>query len=88
MDAVVEHESRKADGSWAAAVRTVALLVVVGTLVAVWHPVAHEAAQAAAPDTKAAPADRAAAAPDMSVYFPARFPAPETADDGPQPPTF
>ena len=79
MDARNTNETRN---RWATAVRTATVAVVLGTLAAVWHPaMLSHAATATSNDTGAA-----AAAPDMSVYFPARFPAPENVEQ--QAPTF
>lgn len=82
MDARNANETRN---RWAMGLRTATVVVVLGMLAAVWHPaklsIASHDATAASNDT-AAPA----AAPDMSVYFPSRFPAPESVIE--QPPTF
>ena len=80
-------DERDANGSrerWATGLRTATLVVVLGTLAAIWHP--HNAGMTAGA-TDAAPA-AAAPVPDMSVYFPDRFPAPTGNADEPQPPTF
>jgi hypothetical protein len=73
-----ESRNRLANG-----IRMATLVVVVGTIAAVWHPVnLHEVAVTA----KDAAAPTTSATPDMSVYFPARFAAPE--NEEPQAPTF
>jgi len=70
---------------WATTIKAATLVVVVGTLAAVTHPLLpHPAATSAVTAESATPAPDAA--PDMSVYFPAQFPAPE--HDYPQAPTF
>lgn len=76
---------RNSNGSnrWATTIKAATLVVVVGTLAAVTHPLLpHPAATSVA--TTESPATPAPA-PDMSVYFPAQFPAPE--HDYPQAPT-
>jgi hypothetical protein len=73
------HESRN---RWAAGLKAATIVVVLGTLVAVWHPT-HTASTAVVADTPAA----SNASPDMSVYFPDRFPAPEGPVE-PLPPQF
>lgn len=70
MDARNSHESRN---RLATGVRVATLAIVVGTLATLWHP-AHTDRTAGASNAIATPA---AAAPDMSVYFPDRFPAPQ-----------
>ena len=68
-------DTRNADDSrkrWATGIRTATIVVVLGTLVAVWRPTHTEST----PATIAAPA-AVSVAPDMSVYFPDRFPAPQ-----------
>jgi hypothetical protein len=79
MDARNANETRN---HWAIGLRTATVVVVLGTLAAVWHPAkfatASHVATVASNDT--------AATPDMSVYFPARFSAPESVIE--QPPTF
>ena len=79
-----ERDANESRRRWATGLRTATLVVVLGTLVAIWHP--HHAGMTAGA-TDAAPA-AAAPAPDMSVYFPDRFPAPTGNADEPQPPTF
>ena len=66
---------------WANGIRAATLVIVTGTLAAVWYPMHHEQA---AVTTTSAPA---ASAPDMSVYFPDRFAAPEGPVE-PLPPQF
>ncbi len=70
---------------WVMGLRTATVVVLLGTLAAVWHPInlstASHAATAASNDTVAA-----APAPDTAGYFPARFPEPENVE--PQAPTF
>lgn len=82
MDASNANERRK---RWAMGLRTAVVVVVLGSLAAVWHPTMLPAASHDATATSNH-AGAAAAAPDMSVYFPARFPAPENVE--PQAPTF
>jgi hypothetical protein len=69
MDAGNSHESRN---RLATGIRVATLVIVLGTLATLWHP-AHMGASADTSKT----AQAAAAAPDMSVYFPDRFPAPQ-----------
>ncbi len=68
---------------WATGIRMATVVVVLGTLVAVWHPGTRPAA--AVSDGRQASAPAAATATD-STYFPSRFPAPESVE--PQAPTF
>ncbi|HSC22420.1 MAG TPA: hypothetical protein VLG08_01800 [Casimicrobiaceae bacterium] len=75
MDTRNHHESRN---RLATGLRAATVAVVVGTLVAVWHPM-H--------GSDAAPAVVANPSPDMSVYFPDRFPAPQ-GEAEPLPPQF
>jgi hypothetical protein len=76
MDTGNHHETRN---RFAAGVRAVTIVVVVGTLAALWHPM-H--------GSDAAPAAAAAnPSPDMTVYFPDRFPAPQ-GEAEPLPPQF
>jgi hypothetical protein len=73
------HESRN---RLATGIRTATIVIVLGTLAAVWRPM-HSADVSDAPATPRA----VSALPDMTVYFPDRFPAPQ----GPVedvPPTF
>ena len=71
MNARNGHET--ANG-WATGLRAATLIVVVGTLAAAWYPMdSHQVAEAVA----SAATEASAAAPDMSVYFPARVPARE-----------
>jgi hypothetical protein len=69
MDARNPHESRN---RLATGIRVATLVIVLGTLATLWHP-AHKDVTAAV--SNATPA--VAASPDMSVYFPDRFPAPQ-----------
>jgi hypothetical protein len=69
MDARNSNESRN---RLATGIRVATLAIVLGTLATLWHP-AHTGASAET--SNSAPA--AAATPDMSVYFPDRFPAPQ-----------
>jgi hypothetical protein len=69
---------------WTTSVKTATLIVVVGTLAAVWHPLRHS--EVAEVVSTAAAQAAANAAPDMSIYFPSRFAAPEVIE--PQAPTF
>ena len=76
---------------WATTIKAATLVVMVGTLAAVTHPLLpHPAAMGAEGPSQGASAvttdSPATPAPDMSVYFPAQFPAPE--HDYPQAPTF
>jgi hypothetical protein len=73
----------------ATGLRVTTIVVVVGTLLAIWHPAKHDST--ASPETTAASvavSAPAAGKPDMSVYFPDQFPAPTGPADEPQPPTF
>jgi len=79
MDTHNRHES---PSRLATGVRIATIVVVLGTLAATWHPAHTDAVQAVSD------ADHAVAtAPDMSVYFPDRFPAPQGPIEA-QPPTF
>ena len=69
---------------WATGLRMATVIVVLGTLVAVWHPGTTGPA-AAVGDSPQASAPAATTATD-STYFPSRFPAPENVE--PQAPTF
>ena len=72
MDARKSHESRN---RFATGIRVATVAIVVGTLATLWHPV-HT--NTAAGGSNAAPrATASAAGPDMSVYFPDRFAAPQ-----------
>jgi hypothetical protein len=68
-----KRNSRESGDRFAMRVRTAALIVVVGSLVAVWTPINHRAGTTPVAHATAAMAAR----PDMSVYFPDRFPAPQ-----------
>jgi len=80
MDARNANASRN---RLAIGIRMATVVVVVGSLAAVWHPMSMRDAVSTA---KEAAANATAAAPDMSVYFPSRFAAPQNA--APQAPTF
>jgi hypothetical protein len=69
---------------WQTGIRMATVVVVLGTLVAVWHPgtTSHAAAVSDAPAASAPPS----ASVGDSTYFPSRFPAPENVE--PQAPTF
>jgi len=69
---------------WATGIRMATVIVVLGTLVAIWHP-ATTGPAAAVSDGPQASAPAAGTADD-STYFPSRYAAPEHAD--PQAPTF
>ena len=76
MDTRNHHETRN---RFAAGIRAVTIVVVVGTLAALWHPMhGSDAAPALAASNPAA---------DMSVYFPDRVPAPQ-GEVEPLPPQF
>jgi hypothetical protein len=77
MDAGNTNRSRD---KWATTLTTAMLIVVVGTFAAVWQPMQADGNTGSAV-TPATPS------PDMSVYFPARFPAPENVEEQ-QAPTF
>ncbi|HSU44688.1 MAG TPA: hypothetical protein VLN42_10780 [Casimicrobiaceae bacterium] len=68
--------------SLATGIKVVAIAVVLGTLASTWHPTHPDTAPVVASGEHAV-----AAAPDLSVYFPDRFPAPQGPDEA-QPPTF
>ncbi|HJU21755.1 MAG TPA: hypothetical protein VJ891_04540 [Casimicrobiaceae bacterium] len=70
MDKRNAHEARN---RLATGIRAATIVVVLGTLTAVWYPSHHDPAAAAA---NAFAPSTATALPDMSVYFPDRFPAP------------
>jgi hypothetical protein len=73
----------------ATSLRVTTIVVVVGTLLAIWSPAKHDwTALQETTTTPAASSAPAAGKPDMSVYFPNQFPAPTGAADAPQPPTF
>ena len=72
-----ESQSRFVTG-----VRIATIVVVLGTLTAAWFPTRIDTAPVASDVDHAD-----ATAPDMSVYFPDRFPAPQGPVE-PQPPTF
>jgi hypothetical protein len=74
MDARKSHESRN---RLATGIRVAAVAIVVGTVATLWHPAHTNTAAGISNVTHPAPA--AAAAPDMSVYLPDRFPAPQGA---------
>jgi len=82
MDARNGNETRN---RWVMGLRTATVVVLLGTLAAVWHPInlstVSHAATAASNDAVAA-----AAAPDTAAYLPARLPEPENVE--PQAPTF
>ena len=80
----MEHSANGTRRGVASAIKAAALVVVIGTLAAVWHPHDSGAVRGAADD---AGSTSTTSAPDMSVYFPARFPAPEGPDEL-QAPTF
>ena len=71
MDTRNAHERRN---RLATGIRAATIVVVLGTLAAVWRPAHHDPAAAIA--AEAAPS-AVNARPDMSVYFPDRFPAPQ-----------
>ena len=74
---------------FATGLRAMTIVVVVGTLLAIWSPAKHDwTASQEATTPSAAMSAPAAGKPDMSVYFPNQFPAPTGAADEPQPPTF
>ena len=78
------RNAKETRNRWAMGLRMATVVVVLGTLAAVWHPtmlptVSHDA-------TVTSNETAAAAAPDMAGYFPAHFPAPENVE--PQAPTF
>lgn len=79
MDTRNSHES---NDRLATRIRAAALIVVVGSLVAVFYPTNH-----AASTTPVAEAPAFTTAPDMTVYFPDRFPAPQGPIE-PLPPQF
>ena len=67
--------ARKPDQSrnrLATGIRVATIAVVAGTLAAVWHPMHSNDTSAVQPAAAAV-----TAAPDMAVYFPDRFPAPQ-----------
>ena len=72
----------------ATGIRMATVIVVLGTLAAVWHPGAHEpAAVLDGGSIASAPAGTPdAAGSGDTTYFPSRFPAPENVE--PQAPTF
>ena len=73
----------------ATSLRVTTIVVVVGTLLAIWSPAKHDwTGPQHATTTPAALSAPAAGNPDMSVYFPNQFPAPTGAADELQPPTF
>ena len=72
----------------ATGLRVTTIVVVVGTLLAIWSPAKHDPTtlqESVAPAAASAPT---AGKPDMSVYFPSQFSAPTGAADEPAPPTF
>ena len=77
MDTRNANQSRN---RWANGVRAATLVIVTGTLAAVWYPAHHDNAAAAT----SAPV---VSAPDMSAYFPDRFAAPQGPVE-PLPPQF
>ena len=82
------RQFRKTRQQLATGIRTATLIVVLGTLAAVWHPGDHEPATVLdGGSVSSAPAGMpAASGRGMSTYFPSRFPAPESIE--PQAPTF
>lgn len=73
----------------ATGLRVTTIVVVAGTLLAIWHPMKHDSTRSPeATMPSAAASAPAAGRPDMSVYFPDQFPAPTGPVDEPQPPTF
>ena len=73
----------------ATGLRVTTIVVVVGTLLAIWQPMKHDpTVSQEATMSPAALGAPAAGKPDMSVYFPSQFPAPMGSADEPQPPTF
>ncbi|HTL77508.1 MAG TPA: hypothetical protein VL654_14430 [Casimicrobiaceae bacterium] len=80
MDTRNGNQSRN---RWATGVRAATLVIVTGTLAAVWYPTHHDRAAATIGDVTAP----AVTAPDMSAYFPDRFPAPQGPIE-PLPPQF
>jgi hypothetical protein len=68
---------------WAAGVRTAALIVVLGSLAAAWHPTTSTPTGS---DASAVPPAAATVVEPPTTYFPSRFPAPEVIE--PQAPTF
>jgi len=82
MDTRNANQSRN---RWANGVRAATLVIVSGTLAAVWYPAHHDNAAA----TTSAPVMTApdTTAPDMSAYFPDRFAAPQGPIE-PLPPQF
>ena len=72
---------------WATGLRMATVIVVLGTLVAVWHPGAGGPATSASDAVStSAPAATGSADSTDSTYFPSRFPAPQNVE--PQAPTF
>ena len=71
---------------WATGIRMATVIVVLGTLAAVWHPGAHEPATVTDGNAEMSAAASAAASTSDTTYFPSRFPAPENTE--PQAPTF
>ena len=69
---------------WETGIRMATVIVVLGTMAAVWHP-GRNAPSTAVDDGAATSAPSAARSAD-SDYFPSRFPAPENIE--PQAPTF
>jgi hypothetical protein len=71
----------------ATGLRMATVIVVLGTLVAVWHPGTRGPAATVSDDvsTSAPPAASSTSSTD-STYFPSRFPAPQNVE--PQAPTF
>jgi hypothetical protein len=73
----------------ATSLRVTTIVVVVGTLLAIWSPAKHDSTTLQESATSAAALSAPTARePDMSVYFPSQFPAPAGPADEPQPPTF
>jgi len=73
---------------WATGIRMATVIVVLGTLAAVWHPGVHEPATVLdGGSVTSAPAGMPdAAGGGDTTYFPSRFPAPESVE--PEAPTF
>lgn len=68
------RNTREARNRLATGIRAATIVVVLGTLAAVWHPSHRDPSAVAVADSAASPAN---ALPDMPVYFPDRFPAPQ-----------
>ena len=70
----------------ATGLRMATVIVVLGTLAAIWHPGTSGPATAVSDGMSTASTDASPAAAAATTYFPAQFPAPEHAE--PQAPTF